>query len=182
MIQSKGPTQTNPLKKTDEFLDMDIMMWKITSTGFALTFFTACRYRNIKEQLNIKILNFLSSLLCCYCLHSLNAELQGPCWVWKLRHLFGSQLAVPLLSPRQRTIQYLRENSSGTRLKVSCNVQIRLSLDIGPRRQQGHIELQKPECFNPPGKQRIWNWFFLWNDPVIVLTFSEGRQWVFCTI
>lgn len=52
---------------------------------------------------------------------------------------------------------------------------IRRSLDFGPRRQQGHTELQKPSqsAFNPPGKQAIWNWFFLLKDPVIVLTFSE---------
>lgn len=106
-----------------EFFVMDIMMWKITSTGFALPCFTTRRYRHIKEQSNTKVFKFSFSLLCCYRLHSLNAKLQGQCWVWKLRHLFGSTLSVPFRNQRQKTIWYLTENGSGTRLKVSHNMQ-----------------------------------------------------------
>lgn len=127
MIPSKGPIQTKPLKKAHEFLEMDIMMWEITSTGFALPCFTTCRYRTIKEQLNMKVSNFLLSLFCCYCLQSLNAELQGQCWVWTLRHLFGSQLS-------QKAIQYLREQFwHQAKGEYDKTYRIRPSLDIGTR-------------------------------------------------
>lgn len=86
-------------------------------TGFALQCFTTHKYRNIKEQTNIKVFNFPFSLLCCYHLHSLNSEFPGNS---------GTFSAVLLLSQRQKIIQFLTENrlaSSGTRLKVSCNTQ-----------------------------------------------------------